>query len=137
MNGKKKKIIILASFGITIIVLLGLIILCLATSLNKPSKNTAEKLIKNYIKAMNEDDGARALSVIDAEGYLIYQEEGEKKPHTERLVSTQFESHYARECFPCIDEPEAKATFDLKIITPDTEDTVISNMPAKEDRVIE
>ena len=65
------------------------------------------------------------------------QEEGEKKPHTERLVSTQFESHYARECFPCIDEPEAKATFDLKIITPDTEDTVISNMPAKEDRVLE
>ncbi|MBR2864591.1 M1 family metallopeptidase [Candidatus Saccharibacteria bacterium] len=66
-----------------------------------------------------------------------YQAEGEKEPHTEYLVSTQFESHYARECFPCIDEPEAKATFDLKIITPDTEDTVISNMSAKEDRVLE
>ncbi len=66
-----------------------------------------------------------------------YQPAAETAPHTEYLVSTQFESHYARECFPCIDEPAAKATFDLKIITPDTEDTVISNMPAKSERVVE
>ena len=55
----------------------------------------------------------------------------------EYLVSTQFESHYARECFPCIDEPAAKATFDLKIISPDIEDTIISNMPAKSERIVE
>lgn len=66
-----------------------------------------------------------------------YQSEEEKEPHTEYLVSTQFESHYARECFPCIDEPEAKATFDLKLITPDADDTVISNMPAKSEKVLE
>ena len=66
-----------------------------------------------------------------------YQPDDEKEPHTEYLVSTQFESHYARECFPCIDEPAAKATFDLKLITPDIEDTVISNMPAKSERVLE
>ncbi|MBQ3271552.1 M1 family metallopeptidase [Candidatus Saccharibacteria bacterium] len=62
-----------------------------------------------------------------------YDLDGEK----EYLVSTQFESHYARECFPCIDEPAAKATFDLKIITPDTEDTIVSNMPAKSERILE
>jgi len=48
---------------------------------------------------------------------------------THTLVSTQLESHHAREAFPCIDEPEAKATFDLKLTTPDGK-TVLSNMPS-------
>jgi aminopeptidase N len=46
------------------------------------------------------------------------------------LVATQFESHHAREAFPCIDEPEAKATFDLTLMTPVGE-TVIANTPIK------
>lgn len=46
------------------------------------------------------------------------------------LLATQFESHYARAVFPCIDEPEAKATFDLVLKTPQ-EGTVIANTPAK------
>ena len=44
------------------------------------------------------------------------------------LITTQFESHSAREVFPCIDEPEAKATFALTLIHPNNE-TVISNTP--------
>lgn len=47
------------------------------------------------------------------------------------LIATQFESHHAREVFPCIDEPEAKATFDLTLTTPKGE-TVIANTPVKE-----
>ena len=49
---------------------------------------------------------------------------------TETIVATQFESHYAREAFPCIDEPEAKAVFELSIAVPEeSKDLVISNMP--------
>ena len=45
-----------------------------------------------------------------------------------QLFATQFESHHAREVFPCIDEPVAKATYDVTLKTaPDL--TVLGNMP--------
>lgn len=44
------------------------------------------------------------------------------------LVMTQFENHYAREAFPCIDEPIAKATYDLTLIT-EPGITTLSNTP--------
>ncbi len=50
-----------------------------------------------------------------------------------QLIATQFESHHAREAFPCIDEPEAKATFDLTLTTP-VDETVLANTPVKEQR---
>lgn len=55
-----------------------------------------------------------------------YSVDGVKK----EVLVTQFESHFAREAFPSIDEPEAKATFDLAIKFDQVEgDLVISNMP--------
>lgn len=59
-----------------------------------------------------------------------YEHEGVKK----ELLATQFESHHAREVFPCIDEPEAKATFDV-IATTEQDITVLGNMPIKQQRV--
>ncbi|HEX8226490.1 MAG TPA: M1 family metallopeptidase [Candidatus Saccharimonadales bacterium] len=49
------------------------------------------------------------------------------------LLATQFESHHAREAFPCIDEPEAKATFDLTLQT-ETGITTLANTPVKEQK---
>ncbi|MFD3114567.1 M1 family metallopeptidase, partial [Streptococcus agalactiae] len=46
------------------------------------------------------------------------------------VISTQFESHFAREVFPSIDEPEAKATFDLSLKFDQKEGEIaLSNMP--------
>lgn len=54
----------------------------------------------------------------------FFQKDGEE--HT--LLATQFESHHAREVFPCVDEPEAKATFDLTL-KHDSQLTALGNTP--------
>lgn len=56
----------------------------------------------------------------------FFEEDGKEQ----QLLATQFESHHAREVFPCIDEPEAKATFDLTLHTMPGE-AVIANTPVK------
>ena len=69
-----------------------------------------------YHGGLNENMEGAYLSTYEYEGT------------TEVIVATQFESHYAREAFPCIDEPAAKAVFELSITT-DKEDIVLSNTP--------
>ncbi|MCL2444765.1 M1 family metallopeptidase [Candidatus Saccharibacteria bacterium] len=55
----------------------------------------------------------------------------------ETVVATQFESHYAREVLPCVDEPEAKAVFELTVIVPDDSDEVLGNMPVAFERTVD
>lgn len=55
-----------------------------------------------------------------------FEHKGEKK----ELLATQLESHHAREVFPCVDEPEAKATFDVTLTT-EKDIVVLGNMPVK------
>ncbi|MBO7657026.1 M1 family metallopeptidase [Candidatus Saccharibacteria bacterium] len=53
------------------------------------------------------------------------------KGKTETIVATQFESHYAREAFVCIDEPAAKAEFEVNISLPEgSDDLVLVNTPS-------
>lgn len=55
-----------------------------------------------------------------------FEVDGQKK----ELLATQFESHHAREVFPCVDEPAAKATFDLTLTTEEGVE-VLGNMPVE------
>ncbi|AKP67439.1 M1 family metallopeptidase [Companilactobacillus ginsenosidimutans] len=55
-----------------------------------------------------------------------YEVDGEKK----ELIGTQFETTFARQAFPSVDEPEAKAKFDLAIKFDEKPgETILANMP--------
>lgn len=55
-----------------------------------------------------------------------YEVNGERK----ELVGTQFETNFARQAFPCVDEPEAKAKFNLAIKFDEKPgEMAIANMP--------
>ncbi len=81
--------------------------------------SSAVDIIIEYSGTLNDNMEGAYLST--------YEYEGRK----EIIVTTQFESHYAREAFPCVDEPAAKATFHLSIKIPKQEgEIVLSNMPS-------
>src|SRR5688572_20715883 len=46
----------------------------------------------------------------------IYKSKYEHNGKTNYIITTQCESPYARQIFPCFDEPDKKATFDLMIM---------------------
>lgn len=70
---------------------------------------------------------------INAQLQGIYTSTYKEAGKTKTIICTQFESHHAREAFPCIDEPEAKSVFNLTLKLPKDNKTVISNTePLKE-----
>lgn len=87
--------------------------------------HTKEKLMSGDYVVMIEFSGK-----ITGQMSGIYPCHFTHKGEDKKLIATQFESHHAREVFPCIDEPEAKATFNLVLDTPDS-GTVLANTPAE------
>ncbi|KAL8166503.1 hypothetical protein V2J09_008002 [Rumex salicifolius] len=59
----------------------------------------------------------------------VYEITGEKR----NMAVTQFEATDARRCFPCWDEPAAKAKFKLTLVVPN-EVIALSNMPVIEEK---
>ena len=71
------------------------------------------EIVISYLGSLNENMEGAYLSTYDYDN---------KK---EIIVTTQFESHYAREAFPCIDEPAAKAEFSLKLTVPEADGELV------------
>ncbi|MFV0524720.1 MAG: M1 family metallopeptidase [Acidimicrobiales bacterium] len=56
----------------------------------------------------------------------LYLSEFETNGARHHLATTQFEATHARKCFPCWDEPDLKATFELTIVA-DADHTAVAN----------
>ncbi|KAK6248932.1 hypothetical protein QUC31_020497 [Theobroma cacao] len=60
-----------------------------------------------------------------------FEHNGEEK----NMAVTHFEPAYARQCFPCWDEPAFKATFEITLLNVPSELVALSNMPVIEEKV--
>lgn len=78
-NGKNKKIIAISLVSLVGIIALIAIIIFVIGALGKPSKKVSEQLVKDYLEAVNDDDGDKFTDLIDLSGYVIYKEEDLKK----------------------------------------------------------
>ncbi|HWY35472.1 MAG TPA: M1 family metallopeptidase [Nitrosopumilaceae archaeon] len=89
---------------------------------------------EELVLSLPEKISGKAILSIDFVGTLndklvgFYRSKYEYKGKEKLLATTQFEAADARRAFPCWDEPEAKATFDVTLVVDDNL-TAISNMP--------
>ncbi len=99
----------------------------------KPKTRLDEKTEELTLTFSQKISGKAVLS-IDFIGQLndklvgFYRSKYKYNGKEKHLATTQFEAADARRAFPCWDEPEAKATFDVSLLV-DKAHTAISNMP--------
>ena len=104
------------------------------------SQNTDEKKEELLIKLGEKIKGITTID-IKFQGILndrllgFYRSQYQQNGKTKYLATSQFEAADARRAFPCWDEPEAKATFEISIIA-DNKFSAISNMPIKSKKKI-
>jgi tricorn protease interacting factor F2/3 len=63
----------------------------------------------------------------------IYLSKYKDKEEEKYLITTQFEPIEARKAFPCFDDPDKKATFDLTLIFPKELKAISNTLPIKEE----
>lgn len=92
---------------------------------------------EELVLGLAENVSGHAIILINFVGTLndklvgFYRSRYEHNGKEKHLATTQFEAADARRAFPCWDEPEAKATFDVALLV-DSGLEAISNMPVSE-----
>ncbi len=106
----------------------------------KSTLKTNEKKEELQIKLGSKIKGKATIN-LEFQGILndrllgFYRSQYKQGGKTKYLATTQFEAADARRAFPCWDEPQTKATFEISIIT-ENKYTAISNMPIKSKKKI-
>ena len=119
------------------------IISCFVESKGKTIKSQTKTDAKKEQLQINLQESIKgdAKIIIEFEGILndrllgFYRSQYKQGGKTKYLATTQFEAADARRAFPCWDEPEAKATFEISIIAAN-KFSAISNMPVKSKRKV-
>ncbi|MCV3295846.1 MAG: M1 family metallopeptidase [Oenococcus sp.] len=100
----------------------------LSFTLDKDTDAIAISLPKAGKTSLTVDYSANLTDTMMGIYPSYYELNGEKK----QIIGTQFETNFARQAFPCVDEPEAKATFSLAIkFDEQPGETILANMPEK------
>ncbi len=107
-----------------------------------PSSFKTSETSEELLITLKEKISGYATIYLEFQGILndrllgFYRSQYKQAGKTKYLATTQFEAADARRAFPCWDEPEAKATFEISIIA-DNKFTAISNMPIKSKKRME
>ena len=71
----KTKVIVISVIAAILAVLAIVGIVAIVKNAGKPSKKQAEKIVKSYLEAINDQDDEALLKQIDVDGYVILKEE--------------------------------------------------------------
>jgi len=100
---------------------------------SKISYDTKKDIATFYFnKKINKGNGNLLLSfsgIINENLYGFYKSKYKIEGKEKFLLTTQFETKDARRAFPCFDEPDKKATFEISLTIPDCNEAISNTLP--------
>src|SRR3989344_3371199 len=95
-----------------------------------PKKHLVAFYFNNHLPKGKAELFLKFEGVINERMHGIYRSKYEHQGETRHLMTTQFESTDARRAFLCVDEPAAKAVFDVTMIVPKHHVAISNTVPS-------